>query len=334
MYLARKHIKGRLHYFIRQSYLHNGCLRSRDLYDLGTDPTRFIRYPGGNAYYIDEAVEESLAAFGSPPTGDQLDDIFWVFLDPDIRIKLEPFRRREFRARQARRPPIDASDTGTHVFDRRRLVFLKTGQKNLSRIDAVPAKMFKILVNKSRDELEQQFIDMERSLRDREVKTYVYAVFNLQDFFTESYAKSIPDFLDQSKVDAHFVRQICKLNEDAEFWAGVDPFGGLNDYLVRYTIMFFDFDYEPRSFMDEYIRGFMNNRRNYRPPVPQPTVSLDTACRIFGKSEEILMKMSRRELARLYRRRARDLHPDQGGQAPQFIKLTEAYKSLQRRKNQ
>ena len=334
MYLARKHIKGRLHYFIRESYLHNGCLRSRNLFELGTDPTRFIRYPGGNAYYIDEVVEESLAAFGSTPTGDQLDDIFWAFLDPDVRIKLEPFRRREFRARQAKRPPVDASDDSRHIFDRRRLIFLKTGQKNLSRIDAVPAKMFKILGNKSRDELEQQFIEMERRLRAREVKTYVYAVFNLQDFFTESYAKSVPDFLDQSQVDAHFISEICKLNEDAEFWVGADPFGGLNEYLIRYAIMFFDFDYEPRSFMDEYIRGFMNNRRNYRPPVPQPTVSMETVCRIFGKSEEILMKMSRRELARLYRRRARDLHPDQGGQAPQFIKLTEAYKSLQRRKNQ
>ncbi|MGD9275255.1 MAG: hypothetical protein PVI65_12860, partial [Desulfobacterales bacterium] len=231
--MARKHIKGRLHYFIRESYLHHGCLRSRDLFNLGTDPTRFIRYPGGNAYYIDEVVEESLAAFGSPSIGDQLDDIFWAFLDPDIRIKLEPFRRREFRARQARRPPVDAADDSRHIFDRRRLIFLKTGQKNLSRIDAVPAKIFKILGNKSRDELEQQFIDMERSLRATEVKTYVYAVFNLQDFFAESYAKSVPDFLDQSKVDAYFINEICKLNQDAEFWAGVDPFGGLNDYLIR-----------------------------------------------------------------------------------------------------
>jgi hypothetical protein len=304
------------------------------LFDLGTDPRRFIRYPGGNAYYIDEVVEESLAAFGSTPTGDQLDDIFWAFLDPDIRIKLEPFRRREIRARQARRPPVDASGDSTHVFDRRRLIFLKTGQKNLNHIDAVPAKMFKILGSKSRDELEQQFIDMERSLHAREVKTYVYAVFNLQDFFTEAFAKTVPDFLDQSKVDAHFISEICKLNEDAEFWAGVDPFGGLNEYLIRYAIMFFDFDFEPRSFMDEYIRGFMNNRRNYRPPVPQPAVSMETVCRIFGKSEETLMNMSNRELARLYRRRARDLHPDQGGKAPQFIKLTEAYESLQRRKNQ
>ena len=334
MYLARKHIDGRLHYFIRESYLQNGCLRSRNLFELGTDPTRFIRYPGGNAYYIDEVVEESLAAFGSPPTGDQLDDIFWAFIDPDIRFKLEPFRRRELRSRRAKRPPVNASDDSRHIFDRRRLIFLKTGQKDLSRIDAVPAKMFKILGNKSRDELEQQFIDMERRLRAREVKTYVYAVFNLQDFFAESYAKSTPDFLDQSKVDAHFISEICKLNEDAEFWAGVDPFGGLNEYLVRYAIMFFDFDYEPRSFMDDYIRGFMNHRRTYRAPVPQPTVSMETACRLFGKTEEILMKMSRRELARLYRRRARDLHPDRGGQAPQFIKLTEAYKSLQRRKNE
>ena len=333
MYLARKYIRGRLHYSIRESYRDDDCLRSRELFDLGIDPTRFIRYPGGNAYYIDEAIEDRLAACGSPPTGDQLDDIFWVFLDPEIRIKLEPFRRREMRGRKARRPAADALPDNRHIFDRRRLVFLKTGQKNLSHIESVPEKMFGVLAYKSRDELEQQFIDMERRLRERELKTYVYAAFNLQDFFTESFAKAVPDFLDQAQVDDHFVEEICRLNADRQFWAGVDPFSGLNDYLIRYAIMFFDFDYEPRSFMDDYLRGFVNGRRAYRPPVPQPAVSMAAACRIFGESKDVLLKMSRRELARLYRRRARDLHPDQGGQAPQFIKLTEAYKSLQRHRN-
>ncbi|MFZ0242113.1 MAG: hypothetical protein WAL90_10745 [Desulfobacterales bacterium] len=333
MYLARKYIRGRLHYYIRESYRDDDGLRSRELFDLGIDPTCFIIYPGGNAYYIDEVVEDSLAACGSPPTGDQLDDIFWVFIDPEIRIKLEPFRRREMRGRKARHTVADAPPDTRHIFDRRRLVFLKTGQKNLSHIDSVPEKMFGVLASKSRDELEQQFIDMERSLQERELKTYVYAAFNLQDFFTESFAKSVPDFLDQAKVDDHFVEEICKLNADRQFWAGVEPFSGLNEYLIRYAIMFFDFEYEPRSFMDDYIRSFANGRRAYRPPVPQPTVSMAAACRIFGESQEALLKMSRRELARLYRRRARALHPDQGGHAPQFIKLTEAYKSLQRQMN-
>jgi hypothetical protein len=331
--LARKYINNNIHYFIRESYHHGNCLRSRDLFDLGTDPARFINYPGGNAYYIDEIVEDRLAALGVTPTGDQLDDIFWIFLDPEIRIRLEPFRRKEMQSRQARQPAVDPPVGDSHIFDKRRLMYLKTGQKNLNNIGTVPAKMFKHLGNKSRDELEQQFIDMERILRPRELKTYVYAIFNLQDFFTESFAKSIPDFLNQSKVDAHFVDEICKLNSDETFWAGVEPFSGLNEYLIRYAVMFFDFDYEPRSFMDEYIHRFANSHRDYRPPVPQPSVSMKRASRIFGESEERLKKMSRRELSQLYRRRARDLHPDQGGQAAQFIRLTDAYKSLQRKKN-
>jgi DnaJ-class molecular chaperone len=46
----------------------------------------------------------------------------------------------------------------------------------------------------------------------------------------------------------------------------------------------------------------------------------------------VLKAMSRRELTRLFRQKAREHHPDTGGQAESFIRLQEAYQSLVRRK--
>ena len=48
-------------------------LRSRDLFDLGTDPTRYIVYPGGNSFYIHEVVRDALAERGCEPNDSDLD---------------------------------------------------------------------------------------------------------------------------------------------------------------------------------------------------------------------------------------------------------------------
>jgi hypothetical protein len=237
------------------------------------------------------------------------------------------------RSRQSRikHKVIDA--TAYHLFDKYRLYYLKTGQKNLNYIHSAPVNMFRRLDGKSRDELEQQFIFMETILPARELKTYVYTVFNIQKHFNEVYARETPDILDQSQVDDLFIKEICELNDDEIFWSGFDKINkGLKGYLIRYLIMFFDFDYEPRSFIEDYIRRFINSRRDYRPPPPKATVSMKEASDIFGESKETLEKMNRKELTRLYRRQARRLHPDTGGDSKAFIRLTRAYKSLLRRR--
>jgi DnaJ-class molecular chaperone len=56
------------------------------------------------------------------------------------------------------------------------------------------------------------------------------------------------------------------------------------------------------------------------------------ASTIFDETEKTLKKMSRQELSRLFRRRARDLHPDKGGKQEKFVELTRAYDSLLRSK--
>ena len=328
MYLARKTIQGKIRYFIRESYRDNGCLRSRDLYDLGPQPERYIRYPGGNSFYIDAVVEEALSDAGLTPAVDELDDLFWNFLEPEIKWKLEPFRSREIRSRNAMRRLQKETQESYHLFDKRRIYYLKSGRVDQCRVRLLPAKMFRVLDNKSRDEIEQTFIEMETILHGTELKSYVYSIFDLQKFFTGSFAKSVPHFLNQVKVDDYFLKEICSLNDDPIFWAGMDQSDQLHESLVRYAIMFFDFDYEPRSFMEDYIRNFINSRRDYRPPSRMRSVTLGEASTLFKASKDSLDKMGRSDLARLYRRRAQKLHPDKGGDHDTFVKLTEAYHSL------
>ncbi|HHP7233880.1 MAG TPA: J domain-containing protein [Desulfobacterales bacterium] len=332
MYLARKIINGKIHYFIRETFRHHDQMCSRELFSLGTDPRRFIVYPGGNAYYIDETVTEALDAQGVESDFEDLDDLFWDFLRPRIRYKLEPFRLREKRSRRAREAPAAVNEPRAfHPFDRRRILFLKTGQMDQRGLDRLPSGMLKVLVGKSRDELEQMFLGMEGILRAGDVKKYVFTIFDLQSFFRTPFARKNPEILDPTEVDDHFIEMLCRLNGDGEFWSGFEREEGLHEYLIRYALMFFDYEYENPGFMQDYLRDFRNRHREFHPP-PQPGVPMQEAGDVFEETPEALTKMSCRELTRLFRRRAQDLHPDKGGDSKQFIRLTEAYRTLMRRK--
>jgi len=330
LYLASKKVNGQIHYLIRESYQEGDFFLSRDLIELGTDPARHIIYPGGNAFYINESIEDRLIDLGAGNSLEELEDIFWCFVHPEIRRVLEPFRRREDRHRAGRRKeaPEDKNLSPLHIFDKRRTHYLKFGQTDQRNIGRVPLKLFRGLYHKSRDEIENRFMDMEAALSPREYKTYTYTIFDLQHYFNESFANSNPQMLSQVEVDEHFIEQICRLNQDPLFWAGMQATDCLHDYLVRYVLMHFDYDYAPGSFMEDYLRQFINSRREYRPPYKSVATSLKEASTILGISGAKLQNMSRQDLIRLYRRKAQELHPDKGGDHDQFVSLTEAYHEL------
>ena len=334
LYLACKILNGKNHYFIRESFQQAGTFQSRDLIDLGTDPACYIVYPGGNAFYVDGVIEDRLSELGAEVDYDELEDIFWRFVRPDIRRALESFRRREKQHKDDRKKKIpDINYSGPlHIFDKRRVHYLKFGQTDQRYIDRVPLKLFCWLHHKSRDEIEQQFMAMENELNPREFKIYTFAIFNLQQFFYESYAKNYPQMLSQEKIDEYFIEQICRLSTDRAFWSGMRFGDRLHEYLVRYVVMLFDYDYAPGSFLEDYLRQFINSRREYRSPIKRTAVSLKEASAILGESGDVLNKMSRRDLSRLYRRKAQQLHPDKGGDHETFVKLTEAYHELMRTK--
>ncbi len=330
MYLAIEKIGGHTRYLIRESYRDADYFLSRDLIDLGIDPGGYIVYPGGNSFYIDQVVEDRLTNMGIEADPDEIEDIFWPFVHPEIQRVLEPFRGREKRhqaIRQKKRPTIKI-DTQLHIFDKRRMHYLRFGRMDQQGIGRLPLKFFQILHNKSRDEIEQTFMAMETELALREYKNYVYVVFELQQFFYQSYAKNAPQSLNADKVDGHFIEQICRLNSDRSFWAGMKTDDSLHNYLVRYVLMYFDHDFASRSFMEDYIRQFMNNHRDH-PATYRTNVSiLKKASAVFGESQETLKEMSRQEIASLYRLKAMKLHPDKGGDHDQFVNLTAAYHEL------
>jgi hypothetical protein len=336
VYLAQTNINGKIHYSIRESYRECDHFLSRDLFDLGPDPAKYIIYPGGNSFYIDPVIEDRLDALDVALQDNNLEDIFWRFLDPRIQRALEHFRHRETLSRKSRaskeKPAKDESQV--HIFDRRRLHYLKFGRMEQGYLWLVPQKLFNVLRNKSRDEIEQLFLDMESQLNPREYKAYTYVIFDINQFFSESFAKKRPQYLRQSDVDDHFIEEICNLNRDLAFWAGLKTASRLHEYLVRYVLMYFDYDFAPRSWVEDYIRNFINSRRDYRSPFEAGSVTLDEAGAIFGETKKALKAMSRQELIRIFRRRALELHPDKGGDPEKFVELTKAYDMLLRAKKE
>jgi len=200
------------------------------------------------------------------------------------------------------------------------------------RIGRMPVQLYKWLYGKSRDEIEQRFLKMECRLKASELKIYTYVIFDLQRFFTESFAKTIPQGLDQAKVEKYFLKGICSLNSDPSFWAGEEVGPSLHPYLIRYLVMFFDYEYGPDTFWRDYIRDFINARRSWGPLERRSTMTYKEASGIFGVTEAALKTMTKRGLVRLYRRMAQKLHPDKGGSDEAFIQLTQAYRDLLRKR--
>ncbi len=335
MYLAEPKINGETHYFIRESFKDGDSFRSRDLFNLGTNPARYVVYPGGNAYYIDDVVEDKLSSLGTRVNADDMEDLFWPFLKPRIRRIHESFRQKT-KARRKRRGIRPEQEelirTWVSDFDKRRVHYLRFGALDQGRIGQMPVKLYRWVFAKSRDEIEQRFMKMELCLRPFELKTYTYTIFDLQRFFTESWANKIPQGLDQDKMDKLFIEEICRLNSDASFWGGDEAGNFSHEFLIRYVVMFFDNDYAPDTFLQDYIKEFMDARRSRRTPPSKKSVSIEAASGIFGVKEDVLMTMTKRGLARLYRRVAKRLHPDKGGTHEEFVQLTEAYHELLRTK--
>ena len=332
MYLARYRRDHQTYFVIRQSYFDGNCFRHRDLMVLGTDPGQYIIYPGGNAYYIDECVEDTLNDKGVSCKGDRLEEIFWPFIDPRIRRVIESFSRQ--RSHQHRRINQSGRETAAdaHVFDKRRIHYLRFGRMDQGNIGRMPPVLLTPVHNRSRDEIEQYFMASENILRPHEIKAYVYVIFNLSRHFSKMTAVSYPQSLDKHQLDAYFLDAICRVNADERLWKGFGVGPSLNHYLARYAAMFFDYEFGESSQLQDYIKNFMNSRRNFRFPSETRTVGWDEASVRLEVNKDVLKKMTRRELTVRYRKMAMHMHPDKGGDHDRFIRLTEAYQDILKRK--
>jgi hypothetical protein len=332
MYMARRTIRGRLHYFISRSYQEGRWWRSEDLLQLGTDPARLIVRTGRDSFYVDEQVEKNLRKAGVPVASGEIEQLFLSFVSRSMQNSYEYTTARNHYQGRTRLSSYEERRLQWQIsmFDRRRLLFLKTGAVDLSRTGTLPIRYFLSLANKSRDEIEQSLMVQEAALKSAEYKNYVYAAFNLQRFFARREARSMPQYLDQERLEQIFLDELCRVNGSYRYWMGKAPGKSLHPYLLRYLIMFFDYDWEPLDTRAEYIRLFMNNRRQFRPPDFKAEITEQEISELFGMSGPELRQLSRRELIRMYKKRAKELHPDKGGDHERFIELTRAFEALRK----
>lgn len=330
MYLAIHAVKGWPQYTISESYYdqETECLRSRALFSLGAEPDRFIVYPGRNSFYIDEQVTDRLESLGTEFDLCELEELFWPFIRKEVRDKLEAVHCRDLRRKVKARTEAMPGQGRVHIIDKRRLYYLRYGEDVRRRAGRLAGKYYRVLHGKSRDELEQYFLGLEKMLTPAEYLSYTYVIFDLQRHFPTPLAETMPFALDADELAECFIKDLCRLHDDYDFWAGFDRSERLSGYLVRYVVMFFDHEFSRPTTWEEFIRGFMDSRRHYQPPPGQSSMGRKEAGGIFGLSDEELAGLSKREITRLFREKAHELHPDKGGDSDAFIRLTQAYEAL------
>lgn len=331
MYLARKEIGPRQQtYILRETYRNGGVLFSRDLVDLGRDPGRIFIYDDESSYRIDEAFVRQLQALGVDAGYSELEEIFFPFLDPYLQHRLQPFRSRsKYRNwrpadHEQRRRALEE----THIMDRRRLHFLRLGRSMTDAdTEGKGATMYTALLDKSRDEIEQLIMEQELVLKPREYQSYLFAAFDLSRFFTESYARTMPQALNRDRLDQLVLEAVCGLADDATFWQGYPTRPGLQPPLIRYLIMYFDGVPEQTP---TWARSRSTGSRRFRRSHTKggERVSRSQAFALFGLTASQLSTMGKRDLTRIYRKKALELHPDRGGDPDLFIRLTAAYEEL------
>jgi hypothetical protein len=322
MYLARRRLGDRTHYAIRESYQDGEYWKSRHLLDLGTDPTHYIHYPGGNGYYYAPEILDALAEKGLDTDQSSLDTIFFDFLSPHIQRVIHGFDRGH---RTARQPAVtdDVLMASVHTFDKRRFHYLRFGPRSRQQIHRQPAKIFRSLQNKSRDELEQYFLYSEASLRWHERPIYVATIFELNRF-VPSPESDEPVVI---QLDSYFMDALCRLGCDRNFWFGESAHDNLSEYLIKYAIIYFDYERPQRPAAHEFIQDFINRHKTYRPP-KRVQQNIQWAEKIFELSWEELKKLPKASLSRRYRRLSLKHHPDHGGDPTLFDRLTQIYKHL------
>ncbi len=316
------------HYVLSETFCDRGVLKSRDLVDLGPDPSAYIEYPGGSGFFFNPAIEEKLRELGVHFREEDLEHAFKDFLRPDIREVIERFQRG---AKPRTKPPCELEELAQsqrtiHIFDARRLYYLRFGRIDSGELGMKHWKFLNVFLCRSRDEIESMIEHMERQLPPREFASYVYASLGLPLFFSQ-YLRDYPSALDREKLDDLVISQLCSLDADEDFFLGVERSNGegLHHYLTKYAWLYFDYDFQTETLFEGYGAG-----RTFggQAPPARPTVSVKEAYALFGLSAEQFSKMSKRELTRLFRRKAKRSHPDKGGEHEDFLKLSEAYEQL------
>jgi hypothetical protein len=333
MYFAKIEEGGKQKYIIRKSYFDSelGCYNHRLVFDLGKDPGRFVERYDDNSFWFNESLEDAAAGECEIDPSPVLEDLLWTFLSAEDRQKILQFRRPgNMKITSLSEMEKEEIERYVHLFDRRRLYYIRYGAVDQGRIFRLDDRIYRPLLYKCRDEKEYYFREQEMVLEPSELRTYIYAIFNLQQGFSEKFASFMPEALAQEEVEDLFEKELCRLNADKTFWQEEQPHYFLHKHLQRYAIQFFDSEYQKRSFESDFFRSFRNSHRKFHWPAGKAAITEEETSEIFGEKLEVLKKMKEKELARLFRKKAKELHPDSGGDHENFIRLLSAYDELRR----
>ncbi|PIE70719.1 MAG: hypothetical protein CSA22_06095 [Deltaproteobacteria bacterium] len=329
MYLARLRQQGKCRYFLRESYLTPEMTwYYRDLMDLGTSPEAYIEYYGGNSFSVSQKLLDSLEEMGCDIDGEGLETLLWDFVDPEVRHCVEHFRTRSMKQKSRSKEDTLSPAAEFHPFDCRRIYYLKYGNKNTAAFHRISPRPFQWLKEKSRDEIEHRFMAEEAVIRPTELKAYIFACLGLDRHFMSPFYQTYPAAIPQEEADAAFLNDICELNQDASFWLGMPAKAALSPYLIRYVIMFFDHMYPRPRFAEHMFNAFMNRHRHHHRPPPRQQMPVHDALALLGLEAVDPSTLTRRQLSRVFRKKAQEFHPDAGGNHEAFIRLAAAYQDL------
>jgi hypothetical protein len=334
MYLAKVQDGLETIFQIRKSYLtEDNSYSYQIVYKLGFNPGQFIESYDDHIVLFNNDLLEAVSAQTSGDGESVLEELLWDFLPKETKRRLARFQGRS----APRSGPLSDFDrkeiaSQVHLFDRRRLYYLRYGAVDQSRLSRLHEKCCRPLLGQSRDEREYYFAEEEKVLDSGQYLQYVFAIFNLQKYFHQSFAPWLPESLAWDEMADHFLQELCRLNRDHRFWQQEKNIDFLHHHLRRYLIMFFDYTPAVRSFFADFVKTFMADHRKFRWPERKPSRSPEKISEILATPYEELKKCSREQLNRVYRKKAMQLHPDRGGDHDLFIELTETYKELLRTK--
>ncbi len=311
----------------------DGSFLPETVYELGRFPAAHFRVLDDHVVLFSDQLLEAVEKFHGSESENWLERVLWPFFPPLVRDRLSRFRERGD-ARSRYFGPLTAEEKETvrreiHMFDRRRLYYLRYGAVDQSRIARMHEKLCRPLFGQCRDEREYYLQKAEKDLKPGCYLQYVYAIFNLQRFFSQSFSTWLPEAMAFDAMADHLEEEICHLQSDPSFWKG-EPVctHSLHPHLRRYLLMFFDYQPASRSFAGEYGRQFQNQYRQFRWPKRKHQAEPERIQQLFGQSRNSLLKLTKKELTKIYRQKAMTNHPDKGGDHDLFIELQEIYQEL------
>ncbi len=303
MYLARKPLFGQYKYSLKESYYDPPYWKSRTILDLGFSPEKHIVYYSEVGFFID--LEETLEKLGYKIDQWGLEKLFFRFLNPEAKRIITQFTRSQ--SVKIKRKKINIKDF--HPFDIKRRIVLKFGMSNPEKYMDYPYPFLSELYYKSRDELENYFWDMEDSLRFKEKIRYLMIIFGLT---------YIPSSFSIEDIDNMFINNLCNILKDETFRMGMSSEELIKNYFCRYIWFYFD-----------NIRLFRASKEEIQ--FKEEEIILE-ASKLLGVSVELIKKATKKDLIKLYRKKAKEIHPDKGGSHEKFIQLKKVFERLLRLK--